>query len=66
MAFVANSVTHLGQPALLYIVPCTLGAVIATAVSRDELHRIWSYTDVPTYGMPGEALKKAAEKEKKQ
>ncbi|GAX72854.1 hypothetical protein CEUSTIGMA_g309.t1 [Chlamydomonas eustigma] len=66
MAFVANSVTHLGQPALLYIVPCTLGAVIATAVSRDELYRIWSYTDVPTYGMPGEALKKAAEKEKKQ
>ena len=64
MAFAANSITHLGQPALLYIVPCTLGAVTVTAMSRDELFRIWSYTDVETYGMPAEALKKAEERKK--
>jgi hypothetical protein len=33
-AFAANSITHLGQPALLYLVPLTLGAVAAVAASR--------------------------------
>ena len=63
-AFAANSITHLGQPALLYIVPCTLGAVLATALSRDELYRVWSFTDASTFGMPAEALRKAEEKKK--
>jgi minor histocompatibility antigen H13 len=63
-AFAANGITHLGQPALLYIVPCTLGAVISTAVSRDELWRLWNFTDVSTFGMPAEALRKAEEKKK--
>ena len=64
MAFAANSITHLGQPALLYIVPCTLLAVLSTAMSRDELYRIWEYTDVATFGMPAEALSKAEAKKK--
>ncbi|KXZ51676.1 PSL3 protein [Gonium pectorale] len=51
-AFVANDVTGLGQPALLYIVPATLGSVIFTALQRGELGRIWSFTDVPSYGLP--------------
>ncbi|KAG1653557.1 hypothetical protein FOA52_006966 [Chlamydomonas sp. UWO 241] len=58
-AFAANTITHLGQPALLYIVPATLGSVIFTGLSRDELYRVWTYTDVATYGMPAELMKKA-------
>ncbi|EFJ53057.1 hypothetical protein VOLCADRAFT_85944 [Volvox carteri f. nagariensis] len=50
-AFIANDVTGLGQPALLYIVPTTLGAVVLTGVRRDELGRLWSFTDVPSYGL---------------
>eukprot|EP00955_Chlamydomonas_euryale_P064587 359018-Chlamydomonas_euryale.AAC.4 len=65
-AFGANAVTHMGQPALLYIVPATLGAVVARGLSRDELYRVWQYTDVPTYGMPAELLKKADEHDKEQ
>lgn len=30
-----------GQPALLYIVPCTLGLVLAIAINRDELGLLW-------------------------
>jgi hypothetical protein len=50
-AFVANDITGLGQPALLYIVPATLGAVILTGLQRGELGRLWNFTDVPSYGM---------------
>ena len=46
LAFAANAVTHLGQPALLYLVPCTLGAVAGTALLRGELDRVSSFTDV--------------------
>jgi hypothetical protein len=59
-AFAANSITHLGQPALVYIVPSTLFAVFLTGLSRGELSRLWTYTDVPTYGV-GAALAKAAQ-----
>ncbi|KAF5836765.1 signal peptide peptidase-like protein [Dunaliella salina] len=50
-AFAANSITHMGQPALLYIVPCTLGAVILKGASRAELSKLYSFTDVPSYGV---------------
>ncbi len=46
LAFAANAVTHLGQPALLYLVPCTLGAVAGTALLRGELDRVSAFTDV--------------------
>eukprot|EP00884_Botryococcus_braunii_P012309 jgi/Botrbrau1/21079/Bobra.0144s0077.1 len=45
MAFIANMVTHMGQPALLYLVPCTLSAVAFTASSRGELNRILNFQD---------------------
>jgi minor histocompatibility antigen H13 len=64
MAFAANNITHLGQPALLYIVPMTLGSVLVTAAQRDEFYRIWTFTDVPSFGMPEERLRKADELEK--
>lgn len=35
-----------------------MGAVIATAVSRDELYRLWQYTDVPTFGLAAELVKR--------
>lgn len=52
MAFAANDITGLGQPALLYLVPCTLLAVVLTASGRGELGRIWQFTDVATFGLP--------------
>jgi len=45
IAFEANRITHLGQPALLYLVPCTLGAIATTAFIRGESARLWSFTD---------------------
>ena len=48
VAFGANSITGLGQPALLYLVPATLGAVALTAARRGDLGRVWSYTDTST------------------
>jgi len=64
-AFAANSITHLGQPALLYIVPATLSAVGLTAVRRNEVRRIWAFTDVPTFGAL-EALKEQERASKEQ
>ncbi|XP_043711871.1 signal peptide peptidase-like 2 [Telopea speciosissima] len=36
-----------GQPALLYLVPCTLGTVVALSLWRGELKDIWSYKSPP-------------------
>lgn len=49
MAFGANAVTQLGQPALLYIVPCTLGTLGATAAQRGELAATWGFKDEPSH-----------------
>jgi minor histocompatibility antigen H13 len=55
-AFAANSITHMGQPALLYIVPSTLLTVLVTAASRSEVGRVWRFTDVATFGVPGKKM----------
>lgn len=34
-----------GQPALLYLVPCVLGAIWTTALARQELKILWKYTE---------------------
>lgn len=52
MAFAANSITHLGQPALLYLVPCTLTSLLVMGLVRDEIGRLWNFTDVPSFGLP--------------
>lgn len=52
MAFAANAITHLGQPALLYIVPFTLGAVALTAFARGETSQLLKFTDKSI--MPGD------------
>lgn len=44
-AFAANSITGLGQPALLYLVPAVFGATTFTAMSRKEIPRLWRYRD---------------------
>jgi len=51
-AFAANSITGLGQPALLYIVPSVLGAVVVLGATREELRALWAFTDVPSFGIP--------------
>jgi minor histocompatibility antigen H13 len=40
-----NVVTGQGQPALVYLVPTTLGAVAYTAVRRGEVGRLMSYKE---------------------
>ncbi|OQU81829.1 signal peptide peptidase-like 2 isoform X1 [Sorghum bicolor] len=32
-----------GQPALLYLVPCTLGVIVILGWLRGELHELWNY-----------------------
>lgn len=58
VAFAANAITHLGQPALLYLCPMTLGTVAAVAASRGELSRVFAYTDTSTKPLGGGEAKK--------
>uniref|UniRef100_A0A9I9DZ28 PA domain-containing protein n=1 Tax=Cucumis melo TaxID=3656 RepID=A0A9I9DZ28_CUCME len=46
-----------GQPALLYLVPCTLGVTVVLGLIRGELKLLWSYgTENPVHREPsGEA-----------
>ncbi|KAK9932746.1 hypothetical protein M0R45_019970 [Rubus argutus] len=46
-----------GQPALLYLVPCTLGVTVILGLIRGELKQLWSYgTELfPTAGDSGQA-----------
>lgn len=44
-----------GQPALLYLVPCTLGVCVILGVIRGEIKDLWSYDpDAPTLKDSGE------------
>ena len=45
LAITANLVTGEGQPALVYLVPCTLASVIYLSTTRDELSRLTSFKD---------------------
>lgn len=56
-AFAASTITHLGQPALLYIVPFMLGAVGAVALKQGELGKVLDYKEAPT-DSPFSALNK--------
>jgi minor histocompatibility antigen H13 len=57
----ANAVTGMGQPALLYLCPLTLGSVAVLAATRGDLQRIWAFTDTTT-----EAAKKEGAEEQQQ
>ena len=48
IAFGVNALTHLGQPALLYLVPATLGAILLVGAFRGELMRVVSFVDSPS------------------
>ncbi len=48
VAFGVNAVTHTGQPALLYLVPATLGAIFAVAALRGEVRRVAAFVDAPS------------------
>lgn len=54
-----------GQPALLYIVPCTLGVVVALAWRRGHLHDMWNGTKRTSDGLlpdhPDFAMEEASE-----
>lgn len=63
VAFAANAITKLGQPALLYLVPMTLAAISLTAVSRGEFAKVWAFTDTAPSAM--ETLEKLKSEKKK-
>ena len=63
IAFAANAITRLGQPALLYLVPATLLAITATAASRGEVQRLWQYTDNTAISPVKKVQAKAADQE---
>ncbi|CAK9167730.1 unnamed protein product [Ilex paraguariensis] len=46
-----------GQPALLYLVPCTLGVAVILGLVRGELRHLWTYgtESPPSAQAPGEA-----------
>jgi len=46
-----------GQPALLYLVPCTVGAVFAVSACRNEVHQVWHGTllNLPDHPKLGQA-----------
>ncbi|CAL5218425.1 g103 [Coccomyxa viridis] len=48
IAFAANAITHMGQPALLYLVPATCGAIFLVAAGRGEVGRVLSFVDTPS------------------
>ena len=52
-AFAANEYWRAGQPALLYLVPCTLGAIVAHAARRGELGAVWAGTPLADAGSAG-------------
>jgi minor histocompatibility antigen H13 len=45
VAISANLLTGEGQPALVYLVPVTLGVVAYTAINRGESDRIIEFVD---------------------
>uniref|UniRef100_A0A3Q3XK13 Signal peptide peptidase-like 2B n=1 Tax=Mola mola TaxID=94237 RepID=A0A3Q3XK13_MOLML len=55
ITFVALAVMQMGQPALLYLVPCTLLTSLTVALCRKELPLFWSgsgFTAVPQTEVP--------------
>ncbi|XP_024044231.1 signal peptide peptidase-like 5 isoform X4 [Citrus clementina] len=40
-----------GQPALLYLVPCTLGLTVILGLARGELKHLWDYSREPSSDM---------------
>ena len=48
VAFVALDVMGVGQPALLYIVPITLGTTLLVGWVRGELRQLWTGEPVST------------------
>jgi minor histocompatibility antigen H13 len=48
IAFAVNAITHMGQPALLYLVPATCGAILLVAANRGEVQRVLKFVDGPS------------------
>ncbi|KAF0699068.1 Aste57867_10341 [Aphanomyces stellatus] len=48
-ANVAVVLMEMGQPALLYLVPCTLGGIAVAAYASGDLHQMWHYGPYPVH-----------------
>ncbi|URD90369.1 Signal peptide peptidase [Musa troglodytarum] len=42
-----------GQPALLYLVPCTLGLAVVLGGIRGEIRDLWNFGETPSKVVPG-------------
>ena len=42
ITFVALALMKTGQPALLYLVPCTLGTTFVIGLKRKEVKKLWN------------------------
>ncbi len=47
LAYLFLVIFHMGQPALLYLVPCIIVPVLAAAFTNGELSFIWSGVALP-------------------
>uniref|UniRef100_A0A672KGA8 Signal peptide peptidase-like 2B n=1 Tax=Sinocyclocheilus grahami TaxID=75366 RepID=A0A672KGA8_SINGR len=56
ITFVALALMQMGQPALLYLVPCTLLTSLAVALWRKELPLFWTGSGFVDTGLPGPSL----------
>jgi minor histocompatibility antigen H13 len=43
--FAVNSITHAGQPALLYLDPACIGSALACGVANDQLKQVWEFEE---------------------
>lgn len=51
--------TSTSTHAVLYIVPATLGTVLATAAAKGDIQKVWHFTDVPSFGVAAAVLAEA-------
>lgn len=58
LTYIALYLMDSGQPALLYLVPCTLGLIIILAFLRGELRDLWNYGEC-AHSKPNEEIQNA-------
>ncbi|XP_010678200.1 signal peptide peptidase-like 3 isoform X2 [Beta vulgaris subsp. vulgaris] len=55
LTYLALYLMEMGQPALLYLVPCTLGVAVLLSLFRGELRNLWNYDFESDGQQPAEA-----------
>lgn len=45
VCFIVNSITHAGQPALLYLDPALVGSTLAAGAANNQLAELWTFKE---------------------